>query len=145
MIDSFTGEYRWLSNFFPCQVCLDTELYDSVESAYQAAKTLNVDDRRKIQLMKPGEAKKFGKSVKLREDWEQVKLQIMENLLRQKFASGSSFAEKLLDTDYEELIEGNWWYDTFWGRCKGIGENHLGRILMTIRYDLRNEPTNEIS
>lgn len=139
MIDSFSGKYRFLSNFAPCKVQLDGIEYNSTESAYQASKTLNPEGRRKIREAKtPGEAKKLGRTVYLREDWEDVKLDVMENLLRQKF-SQPDFKRALLNTEDEELLEGNSWNDVFWGICKGKGENHLGKLLMKIRKELKSD------
>jgi ribA/ribD-fused uncharacterized protein len=136
-ITSFSGEYRWLSNFYRCNVILDDIIYPSVEHAYQAAKTLNLRDRELIRR-KPtaGMAKRYGKIVVMRPDWNDVRLAIMEDLVRQKFLT-SSMERLLLSTGDAELIEGNYWGDTFWGVCRGVGENHLGKILMKIREELK--------
>lgn len=134
----FQGEYRFLSNFWPAAVVLDSFLYPSVEHAYQAAKTLNPEIRSKIrELPKPGDAKRFAKMLQLRPDWKQVKLSVMEDLVRQKFFMNQFCREKLLETGEAELIEGNTWNDTFWGVCRGKGENHLGKILMKVRAELQ--------
>jgi len=113
-------------------------MYPSVEHAYQAAKTLDKDRQQYIRnLATPNLAKKAGRKLVLREDWEQVKVPIMRELLREKF---SQEPEKLvlLATGNEELVEGNWWGDQFWGQSPvGVGENWLGRLLMEIRTDLR--------
>ena len=136
-IKSFRGPYRWLSNFWPAQVVLDGIVFGSVEHAYQAAKTLDLDHRRAIAgLAKPGQAKRYGRKLQVREDWEQVKLAVMEDLLRQKF-SHPDLGQKLLDTGDACLEESNVWRDFFWGVCDGKGENHLGRLLMKIRDGLR--------
>ena len=74
--------------------------------------------------------------VKLREDWEQVKLLVMEDLVRQKF-SKDPLKDRLLSTGSEYLEETNWWKDTYWGVCNGVGENILGQILMRVRDSLR--------
>lgn len=138
MIDSFTGKYAFLSNFYPCLVrYTDDDLsYPSVEHAYQAQKTRNVSDQIVIRNCKtPGEAKKRGRRVKMREDWEEVKINVMRDLLLFKFGH-VELAVKLLATGNEELIEGNWWGDTFWGVCNGRGENMLGKLLMEVRAKL---------
>jgi N-glycosidase YbiA len=138
-IESFTKEYSYLSNFYPSLVMFDGQVYPTVEHAYVAAKTLDLEVRKKIQkITNPSQVKKFGKTIALRDDWEDVKISIMEQLCWQKFSSNSSLAEKLLSTDYAELIEGNTWGDVFWGVCNGKGHNHLGKILMKIREELRN-------
>lgn len=83
-------------------------------------------------------AKRMGRQCKLRADWEEIKLQVMETLLRQKFHSeiNPALAQLLKNTRDYELIEGNNWGDTFWGVCNKVGKNHLGRLLMLIRSDL---------
>jgi len=85
----------------------------------------------------PGQAKKLGKSIELRPDWEEIKIEVMRELLRQKFDITKHYDLwlELHMTKPDELVEGNWWGDTFWGVCKGKGENHLGKLLMEIRYE----------
>lgn len=133
-ISSFKDSYFFLSNFFPIVVTYDGVTYPTVEHAYIAAKTLDKEIRKKVRAQStPGEAKKMGKTLTLREDWEDVKLFLMENLLSQKFAPGTILCKMLLSTYPMQLEEGNWWGDTYWGVCKGVGENHLGKLLMKIR------------
>ena len=142
-IKSFFGEYRFLSNFWPVDVTFDGEVYPTVEHAYQAAKTMSKAARRKICLLAtPGEAKRYGKKVKLRSDWEDVKIPIMRSLVRQKF-SRPDLAQLLLETGDSDIIEGNTWGDTFWGTVYGVGMNHLGKILMQIRDELRGISTKQ--
>lgn len=141
MITSFSKEYRFLSNFFPCFVKLDGITYASVEHAYQAAKTLDPKEREHIRsLSTPGQAKRAGKT--LRPDWERVKIRVMEHLLRQKF-SQERFKAWLLDTGTEHLMEGNEWGDKYWGcvwtSSGWSGENWLGKLLMYIREELKND------
>ena len=139
MIDSFRGEYRWLSNFWPCTVIFEGEEYKSVEAAFVAAKTTDLKARKIIQTMeKPGDVKRFGRSLKLRDDWENIKLNIMYKLLQQKFSKNSILGEKLEATGQQELVENNTWNDTFWGVCKGKGQNNLGKLLMQVRKELSN-------
>ncbi len=136
-IKEFQGEHRFLSNFWPAEVELDGIKYPTIEHAYQAAKTLDEERRKVIQAQTtPGEAKRAGRKVKIRPDWEDVKIGIMLDLVRQKFTNNVKLRNRLLATGDEELIEGNTWGDTFWGRCKGIGQNNLGKILMKIRKEL---------
>lgn len=132
MITSFSGDYRWLSNFYPVQVKLDDQVYPSVENAYQASKTLILSDRILFLTCTASEAKKLGKKLFLRSDWDEVKIPIMHDLCSQKF-SQEYFKSKLLATGNIEIIEGNYWNDIFWGVCEGVGENHLGKIIMQIR------------
>lgn len=134
-IKQFTGEHRWLSNFYPCKVFLDGEIYDSVENAYQAAKTLDLEKRKEFKTITPGQAKRLGKTLTIREDWDNVKLDVMSELLRQKFKQ-PLFYKLLIDTGIHcQLEEGNTWNDTYWGvnLNTGKGENNLGKLIMYIR------------
>jgi len=137
-ISRFEGEFEFLSNFYPVEVLFDGFTYPSTEHAFQAAKTLVPGERQLIRSMaSPGKAKKIGRTIALRPGWDSLRLKIMEDLVRQKF-SRPELAEKLLATGDQELIEGNWWNDFFWGVCQGRGENHLGEILMKVRSDIRS-------
>lgn len=136
----FSGDNRWLSNFWPSPVWLDGLLFPNVEAAYVASKTTCVETRRIVQRLKtPSECKKFGRSIKLRDDWESVKIEVMRGLLRQKFTKPSVLAGRLINTGNCQLIEGNYWGDTFWGVCRGTGENWLGKLLMEIRAEIQNK------
>lgn len=134
MINSFTGPHRFLSNFSPAVVYYGFMDFPTVEHAYQAAKTLDRSIRETIRIApSPATAKKFGRNIELRPDWNDIRLEVMEELLEQKFAPMTSLCGLLLATGDEDLVEGNWWGDTFWGVCKGKGHNHLGKLLMKIR------------
>lgn len=138
MIDSFKGDYQFLSNFFPSRVEWDSRSYSTVEHAYQAAKTVIPAE---IELVRncptPGKAKRAGQEVTVREDWDDIKLIVMETLIRRKFTWNEHCKTMLLDTGDQKIVEGNTWGDRFWGVCKGIGENHLGKILMKVRLELQ--------
>lgn len=141
LITDFTGEYFFLSNFSESEVIFDGEPYPTIEHAFQAAKTLHKEERQSVQnAATPAQAKQLGRAVTLREDWEQVKFDIMLELLRQKF-SQPELHKKLLDTGENELIEGNTWGDKVWGcvlyKGEWIGKNHLGKLLMQVRADLK--------
>lgn len=92
-----------------------------------------------LRILSCPEAKRLGGRIPIRHDWEQVKLDVMETILRDKFTRHADLQAWLLDTGDRELVEGNTWNDRFWGVCGGIGENHLGRLLMKIRAELRSE------
>jgi ribA/ribD-fused uncharacterized protein len=140
IIDSFTDDYFFLSNFYLCEIEYESLIFPSTEHAYQAAKTSDIYQKSKIRDAKtPGIAKRLGKSVFLRQDWDQIKLSVMEDLVRQKFTKYIDLKQCLIDTGNAELIEGNWWKDIYWGVCKGVGENHLGKILMKIREELNHD------
>lgn len=142
VIDDFRGEYDFLSNFFvePMVVPFDGVpiLCPTLEHPYQAAKTKDPVERlRVLSAAGPGQAKRLGKSVTLRSDWEQIKVPTMMHLLRIKF-SIPRMKMLLLSTGDAILIEGNWWGDRFWGVCKGEGQNWLGHLLMNLREEFRN-------
>jgi len=136
-IAEFTGETRWLSNFHPCPIIWRTLTHPSVEHAYQAAKFISLDIRMQFTTGTPGQAKRLGRTFKVRDNWQSVKLDIMHELLLQKFAI-PELRDKLIATHPAQLIEGNWWGDTYWGVSNhtGKGHNHLGRLLMQIRKEL---------
>ncbi|CAB4194493.1 NADAR [uncultured Caudovirales phage] len=132
-ITSFSGQYRWLSNFYPCLVLFEGHLYPSVEHAYQAAKA---HPSQRAPFRDPGVtasyAKKMGRAVPIPGAWGNVRVSVMRSCLISKFNDpGLMFL--LLSTGDAELIEGNHWGDTFWGVCKGDGENQLGKLLMERR------------
>lgn len=141
MIDSFTGDHRFLSNFWPCRVEFDGQVYTSVEHAYVAAKVLDPVVRDLIKnCATAGQVKRLGRKLPLRADWEAVKLSVMESLIRQKF-NDPGLGSRLKATGEQELVEGNHWGDTFWGVCDGVGQNHLGKLLMKVRNEItQNHP-----
>lgn len=135
-INSFSGSHRFLSNFWPSFVVLDEDTYPTVEHAYQAAKTEDKITRTYIRLATtPGYAKKLGRALILRPNWEEFKIPIMTDLVTQKFYK-EPLRSLLIQTSPGSLVEGNTWGDTFWGVCRGKGSNHLGLILMKIRDEL---------
>ena len=139
MIDKFNGKYDFLSNFYVAPVTYNGLTFQSNEAAFQAQKTLNEGQRRKFTRMAPNKAKAKGRNVILRSDWEQIKNKIMYEVCYAKFSQNPELKEKLLLTGDEELIEGNTWHDTYWGVCNRRGKNKLGKILMRIREELRND------
>lgn len=141
-IDSFTlaAGYGFLSNFHPATVTLDGKRYPTVEHAYQASKTTDESARDLIRKAKtPGEAKKLGRALPLRPDWDDVRVDLMRGFIKEKFES-PFLAHALLGTGGAELVYGNTWNDRFWGICRGTGLNWLGRILMEVRDSLRRDP-----
>ncbi len=139
MIDSFEGDHRFLSNFYGSTVEYEGVKYPTVEHAFQAAKTLDPAQRAEIAAARtPGVAKRMGRKVVLRDGWNAMRNDVMEALVRDKFTRHPLLRRQLLDTGDQDLIEGNWWGDTYWGVCRGVGENHLGQILVKIRKELRD-------
>ena len=131
----FRGDHDFLSNFYPASVRLDGMEYRNAEAAFQAYKCISQEDRRPFTGMAANMAKRFGRRVAPRSDWEQVKLDVMRRVVRAKFEQHPDLAQRLLDTEDAELAEGNGWHDVDWGVDvrTGRGANHLGRILMDLR------------
>lgn len=128
VIDSFRGEFSFLSNFF-----IEPDR-THVEGEFQAEKTFDLRDKVAILSQpEPGPAKKIGRRVTLRADWEDVKVEVMRSLVLRKFLDHERLSERLVETGDAQLIEGNHWGDTFWGVCNQEGKNTLGLILMEIR------------
>lgn len=146
-IETFTlPETRFLSNFYPhkkdgskyphkVSVVFDNIVYDCTETAYQAAKSTDKEERLMIRGMNPYDAKSYwvGNEDKIRPDWEDVKYDIMKDLVTQKFKNNKELKQMLIETEESILEEGNDWGDSYWGICNGKGENNLGKILMELR------------
>jgi len=136
-VESFGGEFHFLSNFHPAPIMYRGISYPTSEHAFQAAKAANENTKMNISILStPSEAKKYGKTVIRRTDWDDVKVEIMGEIVRAKFIQNPRLREKLFATDDILLEEGNTWGDTFWGICNGVGQNNLGIILMQVREDL---------
>lgn len=138
MIKEFQGEYRWLSNFYPCSIILGGRDYPSVEHAYMSAKSDEEDWKIFCASTKsPGEVKRASRNIKLRADWDKIKIQVMKECLQQKYYE-EPFYSKLRNTKDEYIQEGNNWGDTFWGvdLRTGKGQNTLGKLIMEIRDDI---------
>lgn len=138
-INSFKGEYHFLSNFYEVPIEYDGFCYKNSEAAFQAQKCLDPEDRNAFANMNPSEAKKAGRKVQLRKDWEQVKVSIMSEIVKAKFEQNSELADKLLATGDAYLEEGNNWGDRTWGTVNGKGANLLGNILMNVRNEIKKE------
>ena len=139
-IDSFRGKFSFLSNFHLAATCYEAVLYPTSEHAFQAAKSFRPEDREQIRRARtPAEAKKLGRYVNLRPDWDQVRTNVMFYVVLDKFARNPNLLRDLLATGDLPLIEGNTWGDTFWGQVNGKGENHLGKALMSVRSVFRGD------
>jgi len=143
IILGFQGEYKWLSNFWESPIIVTGIHYRNVESAYQAAKSINIADRRTFSNMTGYQAKKAGRTVTLRADWHVAKLEVMELCLRAKFMANKELAMKLVETGSADIVELNTWGDTTWGKIRTkdgtlTGSNYLGKLLMHVRRDLNS-------
>lgn len=133
-ISEFRGEYYFLSNFYSAPVIYKGMCFENNEAAFQAAKC--PERMAEFCRLNPSEAKKLGRRVKLRGDWESVKDTVMYEICKAKFSQNLDLADKLAATKDVELIEGNTWGDRIWGVCDGVGENRLGKILMRVRAEM---------
>jgi ribA/ribD-fused uncharacterized protein len=158
MVTSFTGEYRFLSNFWRAEIRPfwwpdSLPAFPGNEWLYQAWK---IDGQERSHtpwfwLMRverirtadtPSEAKRLGRMVDLREDWGEILIDVMRYCVQLKFKTHADLRQKLLDTGDAELVEGNHWGDRFWGAewdkdFGWTGLNWLGTLLMEEREELR--------
>ena len=146
-ITDFDEEHDFLSNFYEAEILYEGIIWQTSEHAYQAAKTTDKGWRNAIQdAATPGRAKRLGRKVPLRADWEEVKLGIMKEIQRRKFTQWPTLKEALLATGDAMLIEGNNHGDRTWGAelvdGEWVGDNFLGKILMEVRKELKEEARN---
>jgi ribA/ribD-fused uncharacterized protein len=135
-INKFEGEHAFLSNFFFAPVVIDGMTFPTSENAFQAMKAESRADRVQFRELTPGQAKRLGRKIKMRSDWETIKIDIMKLIVVEKFDQNPGLRLALMKTGDANLVEGNDWNDTFWGVCHGVGKNHLGKILMEVRENL---------
>lgn len=140
MIKEFKNQYFFLSNFYECPVYYNKLVFCNAEAAFQAQKVIDEKEQYKFINLNASQARKLGKTIALREDWEEVKDNIMYEIVKRKFTVNKELQQKLIDTKDEELVEGNWWHDTYWGvdSKTGIGKNKLGKILMKVREEVKS-------
>lgn len=144
-INSFRGPYGFLSNFHDCSVKYDGLWYTNAEAAFQSAKTNMLYKKLPFSLYSGVEAKKAGRLLPLRDDWDKVKIHVMYDICCAKFKDNAHLRYKLSDTYPRNLVEGNTWGDIFWGCVDGKGSNFLGRILMIVRDEIIKEDSGDVS
>jgi ribA/ribD-fused uncharacterized protein len=136
----FKDEHEFLSNMYKCSLVYEGHFFMASEIAYVYSKCADPEQRHLVTLMEdPYKAKKFGRydgELILREDWDEIKVPVMHKIVLEKFTQNSNLRKRLLLIE-GEIVEENWWNDTFWGVCRGIGQNHLGNILMLVREQLK--------
>ncbi len=132
-IKGFFDEYRWLSNMHDCAILFMGLGFNSTEAAYQACKNTNIVIAKQFQNMTGLQAKNYSNNITVRKDWPKIKYNIMAQLIFQKFLLHLPLREMLLDTGDKYIEETNYWKDTYWGVCDGVGENNLGKIIMATR------------
>ena len=136
MINAFQEGYFFLSNFYEAPVTYNGITYQNNEAAFQAQKSSIPEE---FKDLNPTEAKKLGRQVSLRPDWESVKVKVMREIVHEKFAQNPDLAQRRSDTGDEYLEEGNTWGDMVWGTVNGQGANLLGQILMAERRELQSK------
>jgi len=136
-INNLKGSF--LSNFYESSIELDAVVYRNAEAAYQAMKSNDSLVRVKFINLNGASAKALGKRIELRKDWNDIKLDMMYKIVKNKFMQNSTITKLLIDTNDKVIIEGNTWGDIYWGICNGIGENNLGKILMKVREEMKYE------
>ena len=134
----FTGKYRFLSNFFSCPITVFGHTFKNAEAAFQSQKCKNPHDAVLFVDLDASESKRMGRSVSLREDWEQIKDDIMYRVLVAKFNQNLDLRAWLLATVNAYLVEGNNWGDRYWGKVDGVGTNVLGMLLMHLRGEIKH-------
>ena len=167
-IDSFRYKYMCFSNFSSHEVTYKGITYKNSEAAFQAQKFKDENVKRLFKSLDPSKAKALGRAkiiflnpegeyyknklpsgigqrsnefIKhtMKSDWDKIRVEEMYQIVKNKYEQNQDIKEVLLSTGERELIEGNTWGDKFWGKVAGVGSNFLGRILMQIRYELRNQ------
>ena len=143
MISRFKEKYNFLSNFSYSKIEYEGYTYMNVEAAFQAQKNESNVYKLGMQFNDPSTAKKDGRIIELRPDWEQVKDNLMYEIVKAKFEQNDVLKTQLLNTNDEVLVEGNTWHDNYWGMCtcerctRKNYSNNLGKILMRIREELK--------
>ena len=134
IITRFRGPFKFLSNLYPTPITYKGNTYCCLEAAYQAQKSLDpAIQERFANIRLPYKARGMGQRIKtIRPDWFDIRISIMEELLYIKF-SHPQLKEWLQCTGQSKIVECNTWGDTFWGIYNGVGENHLGTLLMKVR------------
>ncbi len=134
----FFGDYRFLSNFHECEVTLNNITYPSSEHAYMAMKVVSKEERLLISNIDgTARTKRYGQTVTLRDNWEDIKVAMMFRVCFAKFFLNEDLKRLLLATGNKYLEETNYWGDRTWGVCKEEGQNLLGKVLMAVREELR--------
>ena len=137
IIDNFSGEHNFLSNFYASEFEFEGIEWQTVEHMYQAYKTTNkIQFAAIVGAATPGKAKRLGRTAVLRDNWEDLKDSVMHQAVTAKFTQNRDLMEKLIDTWPNKLVEGNTWGDRYWGVYKGEGKNMLGITLEAVRSDI---------
>lgn len=137
----FRNEYWFLSNMFPAEMKVNGLTFTCAEACFQSFKTTDLEERKRFQDLNGFEAKKLGRRISIRPNWNEIRLEVMYLVVKAKFRQHPELTDKLIRTCNRpniEIVEDNTWGDKFWGRCNGIGENNLGKILTKIMTEALN-------
>lgn len=140
-IKGFFGEWRVLSNFWPVEIEFEGRIYPSTENAYQAAKVMDFQRDYFVSCSASNAKSKWKQFIPMYSaaKWDKIKLDVMEKVSIEKYKN-PELRQKLLDTGDKYLEETLWWQDTFYGvDYKLGGQNKLGKLLMKIRENIKNE------
>lgn len=140
MIYRFKGLYHFLSNFYPCEIEYQGVKYASVEHAYQAMKS-ELPEWREFCThpdVSAAMTKVKSRDLILGPEWtDERRVSLMRELVTIKFTTNENLKALLLETYPQNILEGNYHDDTFFGvdlkSNPNYGENWLGRILMEVR------------
>ena len=126
----FRNEFAFLSNMYPCKIVYKDYVFNNAEAFFQACK--DGASAHKFVGIDGFTAKRLGRTVKLRPNWNEIRTRVMKRVLVEKFRQNPELMAKLKEVK-GPIVEDNDWNDTFWGRCRGVGRNELGKILEEIR------------
>ena len=146
VVRAFRGEFRFLSNFYPSVLSYRDHVYTTAEHAFQSSKAIDPRDAATIRTAAtPLQAKRLGRRVKIRPDWDDIRIDVMREIVTAKFERHADLHVSLIQTGDAVLIEGNHWGDNFWGVPQGgRGQNQLGKILMDVRARLQQRDMESI-
>ena len=128
----FRDDYAFLSNMYPAEIRYEDMKFTCAEALYQAFKCKNKEEMKRFCTWNGRKAKRKGRIILLRDDWEDVKLSVMKLVVSLKFSQHPDLMDKLKQID-DDIVEDNDWGDIFWGICNCEGQNNLGKILMELR------------
>lgn len=133
--DQHDGGHSYLANDYPAPITVDGDTFPTIEHAYWALATSDLDAREKIMHAPTArEARKIGQGVPLRPNWNTVRPAVMLRLVREKVRQHPDLAARLLTTGDGRLINGVD-FSRYWGSSQQ-GRNWLGRILELVRAEL---------
>lgn len=133
--------YEFLSNFYPCVLYYEGVRFTSSEQAYVWSKSTDRAFRKSVlEEHVPGRLKRLGQSINIPVKIpDEVRYKTMTQIVTNKFSQNKDLADLLIGTGHAYIEETNFWRDTFWGVCGGVGKNNLGEILMGVRTLLRRK------